>query len=257
MLDHIGVEAMQKTLEYPEPLSAKYQPETIAGFIGLDKPKKILEQFLAKPYVSTWLFLGPSGVGKTTIALALAKQLPAELHHVRSRECDLEMVKELARKCYYVPWDAKFHMVLVDEADQMTHAAQLAFLSILDATAFPPNTIFIFTANSTDLLERRFLSRCRTIEFQTYNIGQALPRYLAQVWRKETGRKNGVNFARIGEEAEYNVRNALMKLEIEILGGGIPDEPREPKAQPKATSGSARARKAWETRRRRMEEKAA
>ena len=47
----------------------------------------------------------------------------------------------------------------------MTPAAQLALLSKLDATAFPPNTVFIFTCNSTDGLEPRFLPRCRVIEF--------------------------------------------------------------------------------------------
>ena len=44
--------------------------------------------------------------------------------------------------------------MLVDEADRMTPAAQLALLSKLDATAIPPNTIFIFTCNETDGLSR-------------------------------------------------------------------------------------------------------
>ena len=39
----------------------------------------------------------------------------------------------------------------------MTPAAQLALLSKLDATAFPPNTVFIFTCNETGNLEPRFL----------------------------------------------------------------------------------------------------
>jgi len=51
------------------------------------------------------------------------------------------------------------------EADGMTNPAQLALLSKLDATAFPPNTIFVFTCNGTDGLEPRFISRCRTVEF--------------------------------------------------------------------------------------------
>ena len=61
-----------------------------------------------------------------------------------------------------------FHLVLVDEADKMSNAAQLHFLSKLDATAFPPQTIFVFTCNTTDGLEARFLSRTRQIEFSSY-----------------------------------------------------------------------------------------
>jgi DNA polymerase III delta prime subunit len=52
----------------------------------------------------------------------------------------------------------------------MTPAAQVSLLSKLDATNFPPNTIFIFTCNATDRLEPRFLSRCHVIDFSSYGI---------------------------------------------------------------------------------------
>jgi DNA polymerase III delta prime subunit len=66
----------------------------------------------------------------------------------------LEAVQHVCRQCHYSPrqrenWQpVRFHLVLIDEADQMSNAAQLALLSKLDATAFPPNTIFIFTCNA-------------------------------------------------------------------------------------------------------------
>jgi hypothetical protein len=56
----------------------------------------------------------------------------------------------------------------------MSYPAQLAFLSKLDATAFPPNTIFIFTCNAIESLEKRFLSRCRMIEFSSYGMAMRL-----------------------------------------------------------------------------------
>jgi DNA polymerase III delta prime subunit len=56
----------------------------------------------------------------------------------------------------------------------MSYPAQLAFLSNLDATAFPPNTIFIFTCNATQSLEKRFLSRCRMIEFSSYGMASEI-----------------------------------------------------------------------------------
>ena len=61
---------MQSNLAFPQSLSEKYRPQTIAEFVGLEKPKKILGKFAAKPYASAWLFVGPSGVGKTSMALA-------------------------------------------------------------------------------------------------------------------------------------------------------------------------------------------
>ena len=80
---------MQADLAFPQSLAEKYRPRTIAEFIGLEKPKKILGKFAAKPYPSAWLFVGPPGVGKTSMALALASQIGAELHHLPSASATL------------------------------------------------------------------------------------------------------------------------------------------------------------------------
>ena len=219
----------------------------------MTKPKAVLSRFAQRPYPSAWLFLGESGVGKTTMALALASEIGAELHHIPSRNCDLETVEEAVRICHYVPMSGGLHLILVDEADQMTLAAQHAFLSKLDATAFPPQTMFIFTANSIKYLEDRFLSRCHRLDFSGHNIGLELPRYLAKLWRKETGRKNGLNFAKVAEDSDCNVREALGRLEIEAMSAGIPEEPADERTQrrnhqPDRTVYHERAAKAVRTR---------
>jgi replication-associated recombination protein RarA len=154
-------------LPFPMPLAEKYRPRVISDFVGLDKPKRILCKFSANPYQSAWLFIGPPGTGKTTMALALAEMLKAEVHHIPSQQCNVANVEDVIRQCWYVPISGGFHLVLVDEADKMSAAAQLHFLSKLDATAFPPYTIFVFTCNTTDGLEARFLSRTRQIEFRS------------------------------------------------------------------------------------------
>jgi DNA polymerase III gamma/tau subunit len=63
---------------FPQSLAEKYRPKAIAEFIGLEKPKRILSKFAAQPYPSAWLFVGPSGVGKTRMAQALCEQIRGE-----------------------------------------------------------------------------------------------------------------------------------------------------------------------------------
>lgn len=109
------------------------------------------------------------------------------------------------------------HLILVDEADQMTAAAQLFLLSKLDATSFPPNTIFVFTCNSTDGLEKRFLSRCGVVEFSSYGIAKDAAALLELVWQSEAGEAIAPNFVRIVKEANNNVRAALMQLQKELM----------------------------------------
>lgn len=208
---------MSATLPFPMPLAEKYRPHAIGDFVGLDKPKRILSKFAANPYSSAWLFSGPPGTGKTTMALALAETLRAELHHIASQQCTVAAVEDVIRQCWYVPVSGGFHLVLVDEADRMSNAAQLHFLSKLDATAFPPQTIFVFTCNTTDGLEPRFLSRTRQIEFSSYGLASEATRLLENIWQREANGASQPNFARIVKESSNNIRDALMYLETELL----------------------------------------
>src|ERR1700756_5641934 len=125
---------MQTDLAFPQPFAEKYRPARIADFVGLERPKKVLSAFCKRPTSGAWLFVGPSGVGKSTMALALTNELRAELHKIPSQKCTASAIEDVVRQCWYAPFTAGgFHIVLADEADQMTNAAQLASLSKLDA----------------------------------------------------------------------------------------------------------------------------
>lgn len=210
----------QAGFAFPASLTEKYRPKTIDEFVGLDKPKAIARKLAANPFPSAWMFIGPSGTGKTTLALAIAAAIPAELHHIPSQECNLDNIERVRRICQYVPMTGyKFHLVLVDEADQMSPSAQISLLSKLDATNFPPNTIFIFTCNASERLEGRFLSRLHVVEFSSYGISSQVSELLQRIWHAETQGKAGLgpNFQRIVKDSANNVRESLMRLETEIM----------------------------------------
>ena len=97
----------------------------------------------------------------------------------------------------------------------MTEKAQLALLSKLDATGFPRQTIFVFTCNSTDRLEPRFLSRCMVIEFSSYGMSEEITSFLDRVWHAEGGNGNCPDLKRLAKETRNNVRDCLMRLEVE------------------------------------------
>ncbi len=210
--------APQFSLGFPQPLAEKYRPRRIVDFIGLDKPKRILSGFAASPKNAALIFVGESGLGKTTMALALAEEMEAEVHLIPSQKCTVENVEDTIRQCWYATRKVNgFHMVLADEAHFMTDKAQLALLSKLDATGRPPQTVFIFTCNTLEGLQKPFRSRCITIEFSNYALRSELAEFLAKVWESETGKPGTVNFERIAKDSTNNVREALNRLEVELL----------------------------------------
>lgn len=206
------------SLAFPQPLAEKYRPSAISEFIGLDKPKRILTNFARSPRSVAFLFKGPSGTGKSTMALALCEAIGGELIHIPSSHCTVAELEESLRMTQYVPMAGKrFWFVLVDEADQMTDKAQLALLSKLDSTGRIDGCVFVFTCNDTDKLEARFLSRCLVIEFSSYGMNGEIADHLSKVWHAEGGNGNGPDFARLSKECRNNVRDCLGRLEVELM----------------------------------------
>ncbi len=209
----------QAGLSFPASLSEKYRPRALSGFVGLEKPRKVLAKFADAPFPNAaFLFVGPSGTGKTSMALALCEAIRGELHHIPSQSCNVQTVEETVRMCHYVPRHNSLHVVLVDEADAMTPQAQLAFLSKLDGTAFPPQTVFIFTANDTERLQDRFLSRCMTLQFSSHGMAKEIAGLLESVWVAEAGETTDKpNFLRMAQDSRNNVRDAVNSLQVELL----------------------------------------
>jgi len=210
--------SVQNGFVFPASLSEKYRPHALADFVGLDKPKKVLAKFADAPFPNAaFLFVGPSGTGKTSAGLALCEAIRGELHHIPSQNCNVATLEDVVRQCHYVPRDNTLHVVLVDEADAMTPACQLAFLSKLDGTAFPPQTVFIFTANATDRLADRFLSRCMTLQFSSHGMATDAATLLENIWRAEAGDAPAPNFARLVKDSGNNIRDAVNSLQVELL----------------------------------------
>ena len=199
-------------------LVEKYRPLTINSFAGISDALEDARSLVASPYNSAWLFVGASGTGKTTLAQAICTELAGELHHIPSQSCTVEVVKQLRASLAYAPmFGSQWHVVIVDEADEMSGAAENAWLSLLDSTNRPDQTIFIFTCNSTEKMKDRFISRCELVKFSTYGIAKDAADLLARVWETETGNTSPApNFARIVKEANNNIRESLQVLQRHV-----------------------------------------
>ena len=230
----------QNGFEYPMSLTEKYQPRRIEDFIGLEGPKRLFGNLLKAPRPVAILLVGPPGSGKTSMAMAFAEQLPGTLHHISSQKCDVAALDRLNDTLCYCPSRGKFHVVKVDEADQMTDKAQLQLLSRLDGTAnlkpkfgggwergTPLPVIWIFTCNGRgengtnppSTFEPRFLSRCLVVACGKPDVGE-IARFLQRVWSLEGGDASA-DPSSLAEGCD-GIRDVLTKLEVALCTGILP-----------------------------------
>ena len=231
---------IQPGFSFPQTLTEKYRPKAISAFLGLDKPKAFYRNLLAHPRPSATLCIGPPGSGKTSMALAFARELPCSLIHVAAQKATVDEFDRIAERTCYYPARGQFWVVLVDEADCMTPKAQLQLCSKLDgASGLRPtfgggfeqgalaNVIWIFTCNGRGPrgtepppgFEDRFLSRCFHLGFSTYGLGPKLADFIRLIWDRETDSLDGEflpDFARIVKDCNNSVRDSLNAIELRI-----------------------------------------
>ena len=146
----------------------KYRPQTIEDCILPDSIKKTFQEFLNKGEIPNMLLSGPPGVGKTTVAKALCKQLGVDYYVVNGSDEGrfLDTVRNNAKNfasTVSLSSESKHKVIIIDEADNTTPDVQLLLRASIEE--FSNNCRFIFTCNYKNKIIEPLHSRCAVIEF--------------------------------------------------------------------------------------------
>ena len=175
-----------------EALTSAYKPRSVADILGQPQVRAALQTFVASPRPAAMLFTGPTGVGKTSAALALAAELGCDLDPsgiggvrvIASGEQTADSVRQALNQLYYTTLRGSgWKVIIVNEADRMHPAAETIWLDALEN--LPSKSVVIFTTNYAERLSDRFRDRCMTLEFEGNSeaLGIDALRLLAFVWR--------------------------------------------------------------------------
>lgn len=199
-------------------LCDNYRPTALDDIAGNPKPRKVLGRLIAQPFASAWLLEGESGIGKTTAALCVAEALagPLDLRHVNGCDVNAEAVRTWADSLRFAPCKADgWRVLVIDEADRMSHAAQVLFLSLLEQ--LPPRALVLFTSNERGDFEPRFLSRVKVLHFTTQGLAKAGASRLVNIATAEGFTITEAEAVKMLQKAKNNVRAAIQALELRAM----------------------------------------
>ena len=144
----------------------RHRPKSIEECILPEQLKEYFTEIKDSGNVPNLLLSGPSGTGKTSVILALANELNRDFMKIngseeRSIDVIRNKVKSYASTISLSSTGKKF--LLIDEADNLTHDAQLALRAFIED--FQSNCVFIFTCNYKNRIDKALCSRCINKEF--------------------------------------------------------------------------------------------
>ena len=227
-----------------EALYRKYRPTTFKDVVGQEHIERTLKNAIEQGKVShAYLFCGPRGTGKTTMARILAKALLCEQGptvepdgtcpeceaiaqgtHPDVYELDAasrtgvdNVREEIIARVNYAPTRGAWKVYIIDEVHMLTNAAFNALLKTLEEP--PEHILFILCTTDPQKVPDTIQSRCQRFDFHRIS-NEAIVSRLGAICVEE-----GVDFERealdlIAYRADGGMRNALTSLEQLIAFGG-------------------------------------
>ena len=208
----------------------KYRPATLSEVVNQKEIIGSISALIKDPTdMPHLMFSGSAGVGKTTTALCITRQILGEyakdytLELNASDERGIGMVREKVKKFSKFAGMAEvpFKIIILDEADEMTSDAQTALRRIIEDTA--KICRFILIANNISKIIDPIQSRCATFKFTSVSSEDVISR-LEEIAKKEKVKFDKKGLKAIYEYSEGDLRHAINLMQATASLGGITEE---------------------------------
>lgn len=220
-----------------------YRPQTFADVAGQQQPVRILREAVRQNRLThAYLFSGPRGTGKTSVARILAKAVNCDApqngepclacpscrafdsgRHLDIIEIDaasnrgIDEIRDIKERIAHLPVMSRMKVYIIDEVHMLTPEAFNALLKTLEEP--PPHVMFILATTEPHKLPVTVLSRCQRYEFERLSVPEIVER-LGVVVAAEGAACEPAALELVAEVSEGALRDALSLLDQVIAMDG-------------------------------------
>lgn len=231
-------------------LARRWRPQTFEEVVGQSHVTRTLQNAIRQERIAhAYLFSGPRGVGKTTVARILAKALNCEggptpqpcgscisCKEVTQgismdvQEIDgashtsVDNVRDIRDGLRYKPSKGRFRVYIIDEVHMLSTQAFNALLKTLEEP--PAHVVFMFATTEVHKIPATILSRCQRFDFRRIPLGEMVE-HLQRICRAEGIQAHTDVLTTVAREAQGSLRDAQSLLDQLVAYAGQSIDPED------------------------------
>jgi replication factor C small subunit len=197
----------------------KYRSQNLSTYVGNEQIKGTISKYLEQNDIQNFIFYGPAGTGKTTLAKLIVNNLNCDYLYINaSDERGIDTIRDKVQGFSSVASFKPLKVVILDEADFLTIQAQASLRNIIET--FARTTRFILTCNYIERIIDPLQSRCQVLKIVPPSK-QDIAYHIIDILKKEDVGMGADDLKLVINQFYPDLRKMLNTLQMGVAGDEV------------------------------------